>query len=60
MRKSFRVSLTIPEFVAEEEMRIYILESIQTCIGGMDPELPITELNRETIIVIPIKGGQKP
>lgn len=51
MKRSYIVTLDRPAGVTDAEMREYIQDSVGCMKGCMDPELPITDLDRDSIVV---------
>jgi hypothetical protein len=51
MRRSFRVSLEMPEDVSVDEMQQYIADAVGSWCKGCDPDSPIFELDRDTVRV---------
>lgn len=49
--RKFIVELEVPALVTIPEMCSYIEEAVSTWVGGMDPEDPMQELDRENIKV---------
>ena len=55
MKKSFKVTLDIPEGVNTMEMCEYIVRSVRLMRGSYSRNDPIFELDRDTVKCIPIK-----
>lgn len=52
-RRSFRVTVTIPDGVSVAEMRAYIREAVQTWCGSFDPENdPLFDLDYDSVKVV--------
>ena len=51
MRRSFKVSVEMPEDVSVDEMQQYIAQAVGGWCKGCDPDSPIFELDRDTVVV---------
>jgi hypothetical protein len=59
MKKSFTVSVEMPEGVTVLDMQRYIREAVQYWKGGLHPDDPLFELDYRKVFVRPVKEERK-
>lgn len=54
-KKSFKVTVAIPDGVGIKDMQDYIKEAVQTWYGQLHPDNPLYNLDYKTVTCVPIR-----